>query len=848
VEEGRFSSFSLYNEVESVDVIEKLQEKIQQERDTKKRAIVFWYDPQAQVSVDELKEQLDEIEVRKLTNHNLFQLKVEIEIQRTTESFLIYSDVAKPADKENMLLDILLYSTEFKADETAMLSETLQVLDHVLRPKMEQYPLFFDNKERKRRLSKILPKQADDYHFELSMLATLVKASVPDIRVIVRQLLMEGLHMEESELLKQIKRNFSLERTLEIIGRYFGVSLEKDNEPLVQLLNVLIYQHFRQNAGFTAEDWEVQWASSSPNVCALFVEEWLQNSDGDVLEEHIKEWERVNQVRGMLSKQDIENYQLVDTFPVVDVLIIEKCIDELTHQTIHMDERLSLIEQRLHKYWGAKGKINSLYNTLFEAIRIEKLKSVINRVHLQEDFYESYTKSLYEVDQAYRNFMYHFTRLTAKEMLEDIASRLTNWYENEYLRRLSEEMNFRLEEGYVSKLMPQRTFFSKMILPILEKEQTRVFVIISDALRFEAAYELHEKLKERENGKSSINPMVASYPTYTQLGMASLLPHRKLSADEKKGILVDEQSTKGMENRRHILQSVEPQTEVLKLKELLDMKASEVDQLMKGKRLVYLYHDHIDALGDSAKSERETYGAVHQAIQDLQYAVDRLSRLQAKRIFITADHGFLFQFKQIENHGKIPAVEGQVMDNNRRFAIGHNLSVPEGSIKLTQRQTPLQNVEVVLAKSLNRFKTGGGLQFIHGGALPQEAVVPLIDYRRIEKGQPVDIAVAMINKVITNYRIPVSFYQEQSNTDIYTSRKVNIAFYQGDERISNEVELVFDLKGENRDRNRQVSFNLVEKRYKIGETCKLRIETVTKRGKEPYLEEEFTLRLYEALY
>jgi uncharacterized protein (TIGR02687 family) len=834
--------------VESVNVIEKLKEKIQQERDTKKRAIVFWYDPQAQVSVDELKDQLDEIEVRKLTKHNLFQLKVEIEFRRATESFLIYSEEAKPADKENMLLDILLYSTEFKADETAMLTETLQVSDNVLRPKMEQYPLFFDSKERKRKLSKILPKQADDYHFELSMMATLVKAQVPDLRVIVRQLLMEGLHLEENELLKQIKRNFSLERTLETIGRHFGVSLEKDNEPLMQLLNVLIYQHFRQNAGFTVDDWEIQWASSSPNVCALFVEEWLQHSDEGVLEEYIKEWERVHQVRDVLSKQDIENYQLIDTFPVVDVLIIEKCTDELNHQTIHTDERLSLIEQRLHKYWGSKDKIKALYNTLFEAIRIEKLKPVINRIHLQEDFYESYGKSLYEIDQAYRKFMYHFTRLAAKEMLEEIASRLTNWYENEYLRRLSEEMNFRLEEGYVSKLMPQRAFFSKMIRPILEKEQTRIFVIISDALRFEAGYELHEILKERENGKSSIDPMAASYPTYTQLGMASLLPHRELLVDDKRGILADGQSTKGLDNRRHILQSVEPQTEVLKLKELLDMKASEADQLLKGKRLVYLYHDHIDALGDSAKSERETYEAVHQAIQDLQYAVDRLSRLQAKRIFITADHGFLFQFKQIESHGKISAVDGQVMDHNRRFAIGYNLTVPEGSIKLTERQTPLHNVEVVLAKSLNRFKTGGGLQFIHGGALPQEAVVPLIDYRRIEKGQPVDIAVAMINKVITNYSIPVSFYQEQSITDIYTSRKVLIAFYQGDERISNEVELVFDLKGENRDRNRQVSFNLVEKHYKIGETCKLRIETVTKKGKEPYLEEEFTMRLYEALY
>src|SRR5699024_12333671 len=62
----------------------------------------------------------------------------------------------------------------------------------------------------------------------------------------------------------------------------------------------------------------------------------------------------------------------------------------------------------------------------------------------------------------------------------------------------------------------------------------------------------------------------------------------------------------------------------------------------------------------------------------------------------------------------------------------------------------------------------------------------LIDYRRIEKAQPVDIAVAMVQKVITNYRVPISFYQEQSVSDEYTSRKERAAFYQGDERISKD--------------------------------------------------------------
>ncbi|MEJ8778628.1 BREX-1 system phosphatase PglZ type A [Pseudogracilibacillus sp. ICA-222130] len=831
-----------------MNVIEKLQEKIQQEKETKGRAIVFWYDAQAQVDVEELKEQLEEVEVRYVNERNFFQLKVEIELEKPNQSFLIYTDGPRPEDAENMLLDILLYSAEFKADETALLSETLQVSDHVLRPMMEQYPLFFGSKERKRRLAKVLPQKADQSQFELSMMAVLTKAPVPDIRLIIRQLLLQDLYIRENDLIKQFKRNFSLERAFEMIGRYFGISLEQTEEPLVELMNVLIYQHFRRNAQFSVDEWEDKWTSSSPNVCALFIEEWLQRSDKEVLEEHIIDWERVNRLREVLSQQELDNFTMVDTFPVVDALIIEKCIDELLHQTIHVSERLSLIEQRLQTHWGSKGQLNAVYNTLYQAIRLEQLKLTIKRMYQEDDLYESYAAYVFEVDQAYRHFMYDFTKLESKEMLEEIASRLTNWYENKFLRHISEEINYKLTEGYISTLMQQRRFFAQHIRPILEKEQTRVFVIISDALRYEAAYELHTQLEERENGTSTIQPMAASYPTYTQLGMASLLPHRELTVDENKVVYADGQSTKGLDNRRKILQSVEPQTEVLKLKALLDMKTTEAEQVLRGKRLVYLYHDHIDALGDSAKSERETYEAVHQAIQDLNYAVDRLSRLQAKRIFITADHGFLFQFKQIEEYGKIPAVEGQVMDGNRRFAIGNQLSIPEGAIKLEEEQTPLKNVEVVLAKGLNRFKTGGGLQFIHGGALPQEAVVPLIDYRRIEKAQPVDIAVAMVQKVITNYRVPISFYQEQSVSDEYTSRKVRAAFYQGDERISNEVELVFDLKGENKDRNRQVEFSLIEKHYKIGETCTLRIEHVTKKGTEPYLEEEFVLRLYEALY
>src|SRR5699024_11461159 len=122
----------------------------------------------------------------------------------------------------------------------------------------------------------------------------------------------------------------------------------------------------------------------------------------------------------------------------------------------------------LQMHWGSKGKLKDLYETLYKAIQIETLKPSINRLYQEDDFYENYTNDVFKIDQTYRHFIYNYSKLESKDMLEEIANRLTNWYENEFLRRISEETNFRLEDGYISKLTPQKTFFNKMIRPILE--------------------------------------------------------------------------------------------------------------------------------------------------------------------------------------------------------------------------------------------------------------------------------------------------------------------------------------------------------------------------------------------
>ena len=86
--------------------------------------------------------------------------------------------------------------------------------------------------------------------------------------------------------------------------------------------------------------------------------------------------------------------------------------------------------------------------------------------------------------------------------------------------------------------------------------QKKVFVIISDALRYEIGHELHSRIRQEDRFDAEITPMLSTLPSFTQLGMASLLPNKEIlfSDDHSTTVFVDGKSTQGTENRSKILQ------------------------------------------------------------------------------------------------------------------------------------------------------------------------------------------------------------------------------------------------------------------------------------------------------
>ena len=315
--------------------------------------------------------------------------------------------------------------------------------------------------------------------------------------------------------------------------------------------------------------------------------------------------------------------------------------------------------------------------------------------------------------------------------------------------------------------------------------------------------------------------MFGSLPSYTQLGMASLLPNGDLqiSDNDTAIVLVNGQSSQGLENRKKILATgrTGDRTTALKAEELMGMDKDQARALVRDHDVVYVYHNLIDAIGDKQVSEERVFEAAEDTIEEIVRLVKKLNGANAANMIVTADHGFIYQHRPIEESDFSSAtVEGDtILFRDRRFILGHSLKGNHGLRRFTPAQADLQgSVEMLIPKSINRLRRqGSGSRFVHGGATLQEIVVPVVKINKKRQSDTSAVEVEIIgtsNQMITSSQISVRFYQVPAVTEKTQPRQLRAGIYaQSGELISDSHELVFDFRSDNpREREVPVRFLL----------------------------------------
>lgn len=140
-------------------------------------------------------------------------------------------------------------------------------------------------------------------------------------------------------------------------------------------------------------------------------------------------------------------------------------------------------------------------------------------------------------------------------------------------------------------------------------------------------------------------------------------------------------------------------------------------------------------------------------------------------------------------------------------------------------------IQVVVPKGTIRFKTQGeGGNFVHGGAMLQEIVVPVIEYfdKRSDefKAKKVNVQMTSITRKLTNRISYLDFIQTESVSE--KKLPLNLKLFivdESDNRISNEVMIIADRDSSDpKDRNFREKFVLKDLQYKKEDTYYLVFE------------------------
>ncbi|MGN9235158.1 BREX-1 system phosphatase PglZ type A [Atopobiaceae bacterium HCP3S3_D6] len=492
--------------------------------------------------------------------------------------------------------------------------------------------------------------------------------------------------------------------------------------------------------------------------------------------------------------------------PQADRLIVEGLAGQVANGVDCAEEIRGIVAKRKFTPWyaGAEASYDALAaaNSLIDGCRrfdderalAENADQIVSR----------YAEEWHIIDGSYRRFHEALER----DLLFD-ASELRRAVEPRYGRFLSDLATMWQEQVLASKAWPpsagvalQRDFFKEAVMNAYGE---RVAVIISDALRYEAGAELAHLLK---NGspryQAALWPMVAMAPTYTQLGMAALLPGRELSIDvATQGATVDGMSATGIDNRERILAKGDLGGACVQSSDLLPGGFAGQEQA----DLLYVYHNRIDETGDSAKSEREVFRATREAFGEIRKLVRLLLAQDYDTVLITADHGFLYQdgdpagFSYVDDALLAIAVMAGRGSRTRRFALGDDLPDNDQMMRFSAGQLGLAgDFDVWIPKGIRRMRLqGSGARFVHGGMTLQEALVPVVSVAgdaTPKRRRPVGVQVLKGGKsVITGSSLRVKLYQTEPVSETRTPLHLRVGLYDEESNPASTVQQL-DLTSE----------------------------------------------------
>lgn len=781
-----------------------------------KRRIIVWVD-QDRAFADKLdKITLDDAKIVALNGCNNFSVKKLLAVDDPDSNYLVYRPFAYKSDEDNWLLDIELYGEEFHADLVSMWMDEMGIPQTpALRSVFKQYRKFFNAQNRRNKVTSQTALPTTPAQLQMAIMASLAGLKEARPNAIIKAVLQAGLQSDTNTVYqafvsydvdeafwRMVERGTgfagvgssklvidSSQSTTELpTTNYRTTNYPTTNDQLSELAkHILLTATTRTMRQEVFADLQKYISSPHQAYCYDFVSDWMHSEDNKGIYDIALTIEDELKLSQRFMKLQVAELMDTEVFPCIHEIILVKLMTEIRDNIIDMHTITQAVEMRRTCVWY--DAVKNYYEGILQVARMQAFyKAHSAGFHSAESakIWKEYTTEYYKMDTYYREF--HKTNAEVlknyHDELSDLFKHVTDKVEGLYVTWFLGQLGKNWSDACANELqtcgkveVPQQTDFYRHQVARFDN---KVYVIISDAMRYEVAAALAERLRRETQAKVELKSMQAVFPTITKFGMAALLPHKELSVELKMGknerlaVLADGQSTEAS-NRDKLLKTAKQTSVALKYKDIIGMKRTERQALIKGMNVVYIYHDTIDEAGHL---ESSVFGACDTAIEELK----NLMRIIANEwggtnILVTADHGFLYTYSPLREEDKVDKAGfvDRMIEYGRRYAIMQKNSDPDYLQKVMFLKGNTEYDGFAPKENVRLKKTGAGMNFVHGGISLQEMVVPLIEYRFLRNQskeyknnkskydtKPVEISLLSTNRTISNMIFSLNFYQKEA--------------------------------------------------------------------------------------
>ena len=291
------------------------------------RRIIFWYDEDK-----EFEDKLDEVvlenaKVIALTGNNAFSVKKLLSVDDLTTNYLVYSPCVYNRPDDNWLLDVELYSEEFRADLISIWMDEMGLISNpAMRKQVKNYRAYFNAKDRRLKVStqNKVPETPAQLHMAVMAAICGLKDAQPNM--ILRSVFQEGLDLNNNTVYQDFVKYHADAAFWAMVRQGCGfVEEEPDLGRLaIHLLLTAATRTMRQEylAGLDG-----------------FISEWLHSDNIPQLYDVARYVEDEARLYQRFEKLTVEDLVGTECFPCINEVILTKLMTEISdHQVYFTDE------------------------------------------------------------------------------------------------------------------------------------------------------------------------------------------------------------------------------------------------------------------------------------------------------------------------------------------------------------------------------------------------------------------------------------------------------------------------------------------------------------------------------